>query len=431
MTGLKTGGRSPQPAIEKVLLFVVLLICSPVFLYLSRTASTVVVGVALLALIFVQKDRQVKARIDVPAGAFLLLMLVNGAASVAAGQSWIEVVVQLVPVAEVFFMFRFARQILFSAENGAKWIKWMLVMVLTRAAWQLAIIVTGQLTIVSPVYGDLDPIDAAVTISNFTYIRPIDPVMGLFVALGFVLYVHNIHRRLALAVMGLAGAVCILGLIRAEWIATLVAIVLTVTLKRQFAATKLISAAVVLVLAVLLVNSIIPDLTLVAEYRLFDYTVEQMENPANEESQLRVLEVMTAFNAFRAAPLFGNGIGSGLGTVVFNGTTLMFEPLHNYYLNLLAKTGFAGLALLVLVGFCALKLGRALHASARCDLEGALALCAITSLIWWGIFIALHPVYVTYHVTVLVGVFFGMALALQVPARPADAASGTTAAGHA
>jgi O-antigen ligase len=153
---------------------------------------------------------------------------------------------------------------------------------------------------------------------------------------------------------------------------------------------------------------------------LFDYTVEQAENPANEESQLRVLEIATAFDAFRAAPLFGSGIGSGLGTVVFNGTNLMFEPLHNYYLNVLAKAGFAGLALLVVVGFCALKLGRALHASASCDLEGALALCAITSLIWWGIFIALHPVYVTYHVAVLVGVFFGMALALQasiVPAR--------------
>jgi hypothetical protein len=406
---------SPEGTLPAILVGLALLVCSPVFLYLNRIASTGAVVFVFAALVIARRQRLIKARIDTASTAFLVLMLANGAGSLAAGQSAVEVISQLAPVVEVFVIFRFATQISLSEETTAKWLNWMLLMVLLRAALQLALVATGHVGFVPPVYGDQSIEDTAISIANVTFIRPIDPLMGFFAAVAFVLYTHNICRRRAAAVMGLGAAVCLLGLIRAEWIATLVTVVLALFLRGRVPASKVILPVAVLAVGALLVNAVIPGLSDIAERRLIDYTAQQMNDPQTEVAQTRILEMGTVIGAFADHPIVGVGIGDGIGTQLFNGYRVIFEPIHNYYLNILAKAGSVGIIMLAWVGLASLKLAISLERAARTEMQHALAVCALVALVWWAIFIAFHPIYLAYHIPVLVGLFLGMALSLRVP----------------
>ena len=395
------------------LLILVLFVVSPVALHVTRLASILVVAVLLSAAYLVRTTRLVRFRIESIALAFLVLMTLNAAIAVLSGNGWVGALNELIPVLEVFLCFVLVSRVRFDELTAAKWLRWILWFVLARAAWQLLLVSTGS-PVIPPIYGQDDRFKAEVITSNFAYVRPIDPIAGLFVAMALILYVFGIHRRLSLWIVAVAGAVSLLGLTRSEWIASTGCLVMLLAFTRRKMLRQAIFALLTLALAVYVLTVAVPEFGEFVQTRLFEYTAQQIDAPTDELQALRFLEFDTAAEKFRQAPVLGHGLGSGFGTVVFNGSDLQFVQFHNYYLNLLANAGLVGLLVLVLVVYCAAKFGIEMYKASAGNLQRAIVLCAMGSLLWWGIFVAFQPIYSSYHVTILVGTFFGMAQALSV-----------------
>jgi O-antigen ligase len=398
----------------ELLLILVLSVVSPVFLHLTRLTSCLVVA-ALLAAAYVQRvPRRFKPKLETYSLLFLLFMVANATIAVLCGNHWLDALDELVPIGEVFACFALTSRIRFDERKVLKWLRWILWFILARASWQLILIFLGN-PIIPPIYGQVDRSQVQVAISNFVYVRPIDPVVGLFVAIAFILYLFGVHRRLAIAVMGVAGTVSLLGLTRSEWIGSAACFVMALAFSgRQKLLRQVSLAFLTIAIGLYALILAVPGFGSFIENRLIDYTVQQIENPANELQELRILEFSTAKEKFEQAPFFGQGLGSNFGTVVFNGENLEFLQFHDYYLNLLSETGLVGLLMLIFLVSRAAKLAIRMYRACVWDLQRAVVLCGLGSLLWWGIFFAFQPIYSSYHVTVIVGIFFGMALAFTV-----------------
>jgi O-antigen ligase/polysaccharide polymerase Wzy-like membrane protein len=380
-----------------------------------------VVAVLITAAYLERTPRRFKARLENYSLLFLLFMASNAAIAVLRGNRGLDALDELVPILEIFFCFALTCRVRFDEQKALKWLRWILWFVLARASWQLVLIFLGS-PIIPPIYGLVDRSQVEGAISNFTYVRPIDPVAGVFVAIAFILYLFGIHRKLAVAVMGIAGTVSLLGLTRSEWIASTACFVMALVFShRQKLLRQAFLAIFTIGVGLYSLTLAVPGFGQFIENRLVDYTVQQIENPANELQELRILEFYTAKDKFEQAPLFGQGLGSNFGTVVFNGQSLEFVQFHDYYLNLLTEAGAVGLIMLLFLAFHAAKLGIRMYGACRYDLQRAVVLCGLGSLFWWGIFFAFQPIYSSYHVTVIVGIFFGMALALTVQSKSPQA----------
>lgn len=401
----------------ELLLILALSVVSPVFLHLTRLSSCLVVAALLAAAYLARTPRQVKAKLETYSLLFLLFMTVNAIVAVIGGNHWLDALDELVPIGEVFACFVLTSRVRFDQQKILKWLRWMLWFILARASWQLILIFLGN-PIIPPIYGQVDRSQVEVAISNFVYVRPIDPIVGLFVAIAFILYLFGVHRKLAIAVMGVAGTVSLLGLTRSEWIGSAACFVMALVFSgRQKLVRQAFLAVLTIAVGLCALILAVPGFGPFVENRLIDYTVQQIENPANELQELRILEFSTAKEKFEQAPLFGQGLGSNFGTVVFNGENLEFLQFHDYYLNLLTEAGLIGFIALLLLVSRAAKLAVRMYRASYCDLQRAVVLCGLGSLLWWGIFFAFQPIYSSYHVTVIVGIFFGMALAFTCKLR--------------
>ena len=398
-----------------VLLLLAMFVVSPVSLQMPRLVALCVVLALVMVAWLMRDEKRIRAKIELWAILYFAFMALNAIVSTLNGNSGRDALSELVPAGEVLACFFLASRVEFDATRAARWAFVILVVALTRALWQLILIFSG-IPIIPPIYDVEHAFKAQETIGNFVYVRPIDPVVGIFVAIAFVFYVCDVHRRLAITVMAVSGAVSLLGLTRSEWIASVVCMILTAAFVGGTAVRRWLTAAAVIAAAMVLLTMAVPDFNQFLANRLFQYTQQQIEDPSNELAELRFLEIGTAVAKFSEAPILGHGLGSDFGTQVWNGSFIEFVQFHNYYLNLLANAGLAGLIALLLVAYKSFRFGTALIRAARDPVAKAISICAIATLVWWAIFVTFQPIYSTYHVTVLIGLFFGMALALQAPA---------------
>jgi hypothetical protein len=393
------------------LLILMLFVVSPLTLHITRLASVIVVG-ALISLAYISRPPQVaKFRVEKIALIFFLFMGTNVVVAIISGNRWVDAVGEIVPIAEVFGCFILTARVRFDEPLAWKWLKCILWCVMARSAWELLLIFTGS-SVISPIYGEIDRYKAEVTISNFTYIRPIDPIAGIFVPIALILYAFGVHRTLTKWIIIAAGTVSLLGLTRSEWIASTACMLMLLAFARRHIIRQVLVGTACISFATYLLTMVVPDFREFVQTRLVNYTVQQAISPKDELQALRFLELYTAAEKFEQAPLLGHGLGSGFGTVVFNGSELQFVQFHNYYLNLLSNAGLVGVFMLLVVVWNAMRFVLRLYSASRIDIERAIVICAGASLLWWGIFVAFQPIYSSYHVTVLIGALFGMAQSL-------------------
>ncbi|MFZ0338969.1 MAG: O-antigen ligase family protein [Terracidiphilus sp.] len=372
--------------------------------------STIVVFALLLSMWVIKvvsRKREASTGLQAIALAFIVFSGISGIMSLVRGYRALDVLNDLVPALEIYIAFRLGASISFSSKRVQRCIAIALQMILARGIWHLILIFTGQKL------ASLEETLPWATVSGLTYVRPIDPLMGLAASLAFVLYLSGFHRKLSLAVFAVTSVVCLLGMTRAEWIATVFCICMGVLFMRGNKARKVVIAGLAASIAIYMLTLYVPDLAEATETRLIQHTIEQVSNSDNDEGRLRFLEYRTALDKFTDAPLIGNGVGSNFRTAVFNGYKVKFAVIHNFYLNLLADGGALGIVLFCAVVIPAVKLSVTTARSATSRLEQALAMCAMTALVWWGILISMHPIYSAYHLTVVIGALYGVMLAVR------------------
>lgn len=388
----------------------VLLILSPLFLYFDREVSTIVVFALLLftwAIKVLRRKREASTGLQAIALAFIVFSGISGTMSLVRGDRALDVLNDLVPAVEMYVGFRLGATIEISRARFQRWTSIILPVVLARGIWHLILIFTGQRL------ASLEETLPFATISGLTYVRPIDPLMGLAASLSFVLYLCGIHRKLSLTVMAVTSVVCLLGMTRAEWAATAVCLSASMCFMRQKKAGKVVIAGAIATLAIYVLTLFTPDLVDVTKARLIQHTIEQVNDSGSDEGRLRLLEYRTAFDKFTDAPLLGNGVGSNFRTAVFNGYKTQFAVIHDFYLNLLADEGALGILLFCTVIVVAVRLGVASARLPRSREEYVLAICAMAALLWWGILLSMHPIYSAYHLTVVIGALYGAMLATK------------------
>jgi len=415
-------------------LLTTIFVVSPLLLYFSRFSSLVAVF-ALIAitwgfLLSTRTLERVPTPVDAASGIFFAYMSLNCVAALISGHPRNEAIAELIPPLELYLCFQAAKRVPLSKGIVAAWLKWILVFATARAVWQvLATLVLLHLH--APIYGPLDRIPMG-SIGAFSYERPFEPMCGIMLVVALILYNAGIERRLALQAAGTTLVVVILGSTRSEWIATILAMLIVMFYLGRWGQT--LKNFVVIGLAVTVACFAWPDLYRSLSDRLIATTSAQIEQfeqlerdklkpderPAEEKSAedvtigaLRILEFNVALTQFRTAPLFGHGLGSGIGTDVIKfGGGHAFIRLHNSYLNLLTNAGLVGVGLLLIV---LLNLRKYLISSLRLgdtEVQALFSLGAGT-LAWYGIFMAFQPIYVSYHLPVIIGTFWGVATRLS------------------
>jgi hypothetical protein len=407
----------------------ILLVVSPFFLYLNRIRSATVMLLLLagtIAVGFLKGEARmqpvVRTRIDRAAFVFAAYMAVNCLLGILNGNDGSSGLNELAPVVELYVCFWLAVRMSFSEKTIRTILTLTLVAVGTRAAWQLLLFVAGRAgSIIPPVYDTSEQAEFVADV-GFRIVRLLDPVSCLHVAAAFALLVSSgvgESRRLVITTFVLTGAVLILSLERAEWLATIVCVLVILYLcKQNRVATVLrlgLSLAVIIVTFVALswfFQKLSLDLDEVFLDRMIGYTQEQLLDPQNSLQELRLLEYSTIGRAFSTAPVFGHGLGANLGTDVFDGSSQRFVPIHNYFLNLLANAGLVGIGLFAYLAFAAGTTLVRLYLSAESSFKRGLTLYSIVALLWYAVFVSFHPIYSAYHIPALLGFYVGVALSL-------------------
>jgi hypothetical protein len=403
----------------------VLTIASPFFLYLDRVRSTLVVE-ALIAgacLIVVSGSCHIRNSVANPlaVSAFLFCSYVvaNGVWAIHSGNDPWFAANELIPVVEMYVCYWLALRFRISPTAVRNLLGLTLAAVAARGAWQLLLFATGNAgSLVPPVFERAELADTV--IDGASYTKLIDPIQGLgfVMALVFVLVLPASRlRRLAIVTVAVTGAVQVLSLERAEWIATLLSFAAVMYVLKSRATRAFFRTAAVLVpcaaLALLVSITLKKDSLSLGEIlrtRTVDFTEQQLFDPRNTLQAVRLLEFGTALDAFASSPLAGQGMGRDLRTEVFDGYSVILVPIHNYYLNLLANAGLIGVGLL---GYLALRVARVLrtrYRSARSAFDRSLILGSFAALLWYAIFMAFHPVYSAFHLPAFLGCYLGLSV---------------------
>jgi len=395
-TGSRAGTKVSQIALIGLLLFVV----SPVSLHLNR----IVCWEAVFMLIAISRpllgERQTP--IDRPGKIFCCYMVASALLSLFAGHSWKGVLAELTPALEMFLCFRLGACLELNDGTKQRWMRWILIMVSLRSAWQIVAVILG-INIIPPIYDAEHELKAVVSIGGFDFERLIDPIAGLFVPISATFLLFDMQDRWAKVALAACLAVCILGFTRSEWIGSALCVILLAWHSGR--SRKLIKWASLSAASLTLLISLTPNLCEAVSTRLVDYTAQQMFDPHDELQQLRFLELGTALKAFESAPGFGIGLGSGLDTPVLTDEGWVFVIIHNSFANMLASIGLVGVGLMLYVVW---KAWRVFARSYRN--KNAFVLAGFLALIWYGTFMAFQPIYSVYHLPVIVGFLYGMGL---------------------
>lgn len=422
-------------------LVIALTISSPFFLYLDRVRSTeltvALIGAAFLLSLLGGQDAHPHAstKIEAAASLFVAYMVLNCVWSIWRGNNLDYAFNELIPVAEMYVAYRLAVRTRFSHKSVRQFVCLIFVFVAARGAWQIFLFLIGKAgTVVPPVFGD-NADWANINISGFEFTRLFDPIQGLYLApaFSFVLVLLSGRLRRVSALMLLVGSLVLaLGLERGEWIASIICVFVVICLVRKRAADVfrrvtigLAAIAAVGALMSMFLRNLPMSLGTILLDRLVGYTEQQVLDPRNSLQAVRFLEYVTTKNALASSALFGHGLGSGLGTVVSDGISLQFIPIHNYFLNLLANAGLvgAGLLLYLTVRLAKTLFERLKHARYTFDL--GLVLSSIVAVLWYAVFSAFHPVYSSYHLPALLGIYVGITISytgragygISIPAR--------------
>lgn len=355
--------------------------------------------------------RRVPTTLDKYCFAFFIYISLNFLFAVAVlGNGINNALADLLPVFEIFFSFQLAKRIQVRKESLRAFVKWLLILCILRAAWQIVAIFVG-LHIRPPIYeaGWETP---QASIGNFAYDRTIDPISGVIFPFALICLFYKIHRKYALLCLFSTAIVLFLGMTRSEWIACVISISIAGYYVGLF--RKIIKFCFLAIFSVGLIFVMFPDLYSTFFDRLITHTVEQVQADDIAVAAVRIAEIQTAMDQFRTSPIFGHGLGSWFGTEVEWAGKPFFVQLHNSYLNLLANTGALGVLLLLLIlvkirGFAKTVLSTA-------DLSGKFLLAvSISVLTWYGIFMIFEPIYSVYHIPVLIGVWWGITAAYAHP----------------
>jgi O-antigen ligase len=324
---------------------------------------------------------------------------------------------ELVPVSEMYGCFWLATHIKYSHRDVQRLVLLVLILVAARGLWQLGYFVLGKADLLIPPIKVAEEWSAE-DVSGYSFTRLIDPVSGIHVAVAFALYwsaARGALRFVTLMTMGIGTAVLILGMIRAEWIGTVVCIALVIVRGKRLGSRTLrhlLPALGILLICwtglALFFQRVSLDLGDILVGRLFTYTQEQLFAPRDSLQVLRFLEVATVTDAFKSAPLFGHGLGNELGTVVSNGGSYEFVVVHNYYLNMLGNAGLTGILLLAYLACRVLQTTRKLLTVAEYPMQRAYILMATVGLIWYGILLGFQPIFSAYHIPSLLGIYLGI-----------------------
>ncbi len=427
----KTGYRSPHAALFLLVIFIV----SPLSLYFDRRSSLfVVLGLFAASWLAILTSapyvRIVRTPIDLAAAIFLGYMSLNCIVSLMLGHPVNNTVSEVVGPVEIYMSFQIAKRV--NVSNGAvrALFKWILILGTARSAW-LVFSTLALIHIPTPIYSSHDLVPLA-AIGRFVYERPFDPVAGMLFAIALMLYAFGIERRLSLLAALITTISLILGMTRSEWIAGIGAVFLATYYFGELNKAFRMFAVIGLVLAANFY--FFPELRDALSNRLITKTMEQIhsaqETPAPEAvaseqvspselikspgkgtiGGLRIREFYTTFGKFKSAPIFGHGLGSTFGTELsYEDTTeLTFIQIHNSYLNLLANAGLVGIGLLF---FVILRVRRLLLRGLQIVDPDVRAIFSIAAgmLAWYGIFMGFQPIYVSYHLPVLIGIIWGFA----------------------
>lgn len=428
---------SPVLALMSVVGFVV----SPVALYLTRFQTTAVVlvgisGVLLASAMTGAEKASSNAWREIlrAATVFLVYMAANCLLSILQGNKWHLAFGELIPVLETYACFWLATRLVSTEKSARTLLASVLILVAIRAALQLVLFVLGKSDALIPlIYDPSEQANAEYFAEGLSFVRPIDPVAGLHACIAFTLFLvlpPGKLRRFAIVTAGVTSAVSILGLFRSEWIASFVcmAVVLYITRDRLKGLRKsLLSALAVLIAAFALLWFVFARQSIqlgdLLSNRIFDYTEQQAFDPQNSLQALRILELSTVSDAFRSAPIFRHGLGSGFGTMVSAGGSEEFVIFHNFYFNLLADAGLVGVILLFLLAEKVIRLLLSLYASAESPLTRGLLLISVVGLLWQAIYSGFEPILLAYHIPILLGVYLGCAVSLSIKDQERPAAA--------
>jgi hypothetical protein len=349
--------------------------------------------------------------------AFTAYMVLSFLWGISSGHDLQYALSDVLPVLEMYACYFLAMRIPLSGGMARGLLYLTLAFLAARGAWQLWLFFSGNSgSFLPPVYEQVE--QGGTDIGGFWFLKLLDPLLGLSLAPAFgILFLapEGKLRSLAIITLGIASAVLILALERAEWLATLGCLLVASRLVKQNRSTILHRVAIILgTLAVIIVvvsallQSVSLDLGDVFQSRL-DYTQQQAFDPQNSLQMLRLLEFKTAADAFVSSPLVGHGLGQGLTTDVFDGYSYQSASIHNYFLVLAASTGLIGIGLFAWLATRASKVLLALYRS-LCGTDRMLALFSALGMLWYAVFITFHPVYTAYHVPALLGVFVGVAV---------------------
>lgn len=432
-----------------VLFAVITVVASPLTLFTNRVQGVVLMMVAICAPLlaeFLGGRLKLTPRAQLPlhsaAICFVSYMVANCAVSIQSGNKWFEASSELVPILEIFACYMLAANLRITNRSAKLLLVVSLLLVTSRAALQLILFADRQFSsLASPLYDASDWDWGSYEFNGVWFIRLIDPVSGLFVALAFAILcagARGVLRTNAIVVSVVTASVSLLGLMRSQWLASSVCIVATLYMLRTRIRSLIhgllvfcgVALAVIVVLSLSLqISSLsIRDLLL---GRAVDYTRQQVFDPQNSMQMLRLLEIGTAWRAFETSPIFGHGLGSGIGTAIANPrSTIDFTTIHNYYLNLAANAGLVGLGLLAFLGLRIAKSVRSLIKSARSDVERIFVLASVVGLFWYAVLMAFEPFYSTYHIAGLLGILWGVAVSMlgsrirQEPCHPHESRTG-------
>src|SRR5947209_5990431 len=189
------------PASRAFLFFVALFIVSPISLYFNRVLSLIVVfGLIFGALFFLVLPkfsiRRVPTSIDFPSAIFVGYMSISCIRGLFADHLISNTLADLVSPLEIYLSFQIAKRLYFPKAVRVGWIKWILIIVTTRAAWQI-FTTLAHIRILAPIY-DVSAVMPSGTIGNFTFDRTIDPVSGILFPIAILIYIFGIERRWSL-----------------------------------------------------------------------------------------------------------------------------------------------------------------------------------------------------------------------------------------
>src|SRR5438046_10486020 len=103
--------------------------------------------------------------------------------------------------------------------------RWILIMVSLRSAWQIVAVILG-INIIPPIYDAEHELKAVVSIGGFDFERLIDSIAGLFVPISATFLLFDVKDRWAKVALAACLMGCIVGFTCSQWIGSAICVIL-------------------------------------------------------------------------------------------------------------------------------------------------------------------------------------------------------------